>query len=56
MLAHLAQAKWMRENISEARIAVRVDTLLGMVAQCATAWDWDCFLCFLADDEKISCV
>jgi DNA-binding transcriptional LysR family regulator len=29
-LPHLAQAKWMRESIPEARIAVRVDTLLGM--------------------------
>jgi hypothetical protein len=36
MLAHLAQANWMRENIPEARIAVRVNTLLGMVAAART--------------------
>ena len=52
MLAHLAQAKWIRENIPEARIAVRVDTLLGMVAAVRNGMGLGLLLCFLADDEK----
>ena len=51
-LAHLAQAKWMRENIPEARIAVRVNTLLGMVAAVRSGMGLGLLLCFLADDEK----
>ena len=51
-LAHLAQAKWMREDIPEARIAVRVDTLLGMVAAVRSGMGLGLLLCFLADDEK----
>ena len=51
-LAHLAQAKWMRENIPEARIAARVDTLLGMVAAVRSGMGLGLLLCFLADDEK----
>ncbi|HMF47395.1 MAG TPA: LysR substrate-binding domain-containing protein [Candidatus Saccharimonadales bacterium] len=51
-LPHLAQAKWMRENIPEARIAVRVDTLLGMVAAVRNGMGLGLLLCFLADDEK----
>jgi DNA-binding transcriptional LysR family regulator len=50
-LAHLAQAKWMRENIPEARIAVRVDSLLGMVAAVRNGMGLGLLLCFLADDE-----
>jgi DNA-binding transcriptional LysR family regulator len=51
-LAHLAQAKWMRENIPEARIAVRVDTLLGMIAAVRSGMGLGLLLCFLADAEK----
>ena len=51
-LSHLAQAKWMRENIPEARIAVRVDTLLGMVAAARNGMGLGLLLCFLADDER----
>jgi len=51
-LSHLAQAKWMRENISEARIAVRVDTLLGMVVAVRNGMGLGLLLCFLADDER----
>ena len=51
-LAHLAQAKWMRENIPEVRIAVRVDTLLGMVAAVRNGIGLGLLLCFLADDER----
>ena len=51
-LSHLAQAKWMRENIPEVRIAVRVDTLLGMVAAVRNGIGLGLLLCFLADDEK----
>jgi len=32
-LSHLAQAKWMRENIPEDRIVVRVDSLVGFTMQ-----------------------
>ena len=52
VLAHLAQAKWMRENIPEGRIAVRVDTLLGMVAAVRSGMGLGLLLCFLADDER----
>ena len=51
-LSHLAQAKWMRENIPEVRLAVRVDTLLGMVAAVRNGMGLGLLLCFLADDEK----
>ncbi len=51
-LSHLAQAKWMRENIPEARIAARVDTLLGMVAAVRNGMGLGLLLCFLADDER----
>ncbi len=51
-LSHLTQAKWMRENIPEARVAVRVDTLLGMVAAVRNGMGLGLLLCLLADDEK----
>jgi DNA-binding transcriptional LysR family regulator len=51
-LAHLAQAKWMRENIPEARIPTRVDSLLGMVAAVRNGMGLGLLLCFLADGEK----
>ena len=51
-LSHLAQAKWMRENIPEDRIVVRVDSLLGMVAAVLHGMGVGLLLCFLADDER----
>ena len=51
-LSHLAQAKWMRENIPEDRIVVRVDSLLGMVAAVLHGMGVGMLLCFLADDER----
>ena len=51
-LSHLAQTKWMREKIPEVRIAVQVDTLLGMVAAVRNGMGLGLLLCFLADDEK----
>jgi DNA-binding transcriptional LysR family regulator len=51
-LSHLAQAKWMRENIPEDRIGVRVDSLLGMLAAVRCGMGAGLLLCFLADDEK----
>ena len=42
----------MRENIPEARIAVRVDSLLGMVAAVRNGMGLGLLLCFLADDER----
>jgi DNA-binding transcriptional LysR family regulator len=51
-LSHLAQAKWMRENIPEDRIVVRADSLLGMLAAVRCGMGAGLLLCFLADDEK----
>lgn len=51
-LSHLAQAKWMRENIPEERIMVRVDSLLGMVAAVRYGMGVGMLLCLLADDER----
>jgi DNA-binding transcriptional LysR family regulator len=51
-MSHLAQAKWIRENIPEARVAVRLDSLLGMVAAVRTGVGLGLLLCFLADDER----
>ena len=51
-LAHLAQAKWMRENIREDRIVVRVDSLVGMVTAVRYGMGLGLLLCLLADDEK----
>ena len=51
-LSHLAQAKWVRENIPEDRIVVRVDSLLGMVAAVRYGMGMGMLLCLLADDEK----
>ena len=51
-LSHLAQAKWMRENIPEDRIVVRIDSLLGMVAAVRHGMGVGLLLSLLADDEK----
>ncbi|MGH7846378.1 MAG: LysR family transcriptional regulator [Candidatus Binatia bacterium] len=51
-LAHLAQAKWMRENIPEERIVVRVDSLAAMVDAVCYGMGIGMLLCLLADDEK----
>jgi DNA-binding transcriptional LysR family regulator len=51
-LSHLAQAKWMRENIPEDRVVVRVDSLLGMVAAVRHGVGVGMLLCLLADDER----
>ena len=45
----------MRENVPEACIAVRVDTLLGMVAAVRNGMGLGLLLCFFTDDEKILC-
>jgi DNA-binding transcriptional LysR family regulator len=50
-LSHLAQAKWMRENIPEERIVVRIDSMLGMLAAVRYGMGVGMLLCFLADDE-----
>ena len=51
-LAHLAQAKWMRENVREERIAVQLDSLLGMVTAVRSGIGLGMLLCFLAEDER----
>jgi DNA-binding transcriptional LysR family regulator len=50
-LSHLTQAKWMRENILEDRIVVRVDSLVGMVAAVRYGMGLGMLLCLLADEE-----
>ena len=52
VLSHLAQAKWMRENIPEDRIVVRVDSLAGMVAAVRHGMGVGMLLCLLADNER----
>jgi DNA-binding transcriptional LysR family regulator len=51
-LAHLAQAKWMREHIREDRVVVHLDSLLGMVAAVRNGMGLGMLLCLLADDER----
>jgi DNA-binding transcriptional LysR family regulator len=50
-LSHLAQAKWMRENVREDRIVARVDSLVGMVAAVRYGMGVGMLLCLLADEE-----
>src|SRR5690606_22621760 len=50
-LAHLAQAKWMREHIPEERFAVRLDSLLGMVAAVRDGMGLGMLLCCLAEER-----
>jgi DNA-binding transcriptional LysR family regulator len=50
-LSHLAQAKWMRDNIPQERIVVRIDSLLGMVAAVRDGMGVGLLLCILVKDE-----
>lgn len=52
MLAHLAQAKWMRENVREERVTIQLDSLLGMVTAVRSGMGLGMLLCFLADGER----
>jgi DNA-binding transcriptional LysR family regulator len=51
-LAHLAQAKWMRQHIPENRVVVRLDSLLGMVAAVRNGMGLGMLLCLLAESER----
>lgn len=51
-LAHLAQAKWMRANVPEHRVVVRVDSLLTMVDAVRCGLGAGMLLCLLADSKK----
>lgn len=51
-LAHLAQAKWMRANVPEHRVVVRVDSLLTMVDAVRCELGAGMLLCLLADFKK----
>jgi DNA-binding transcriptional LysR family regulator len=51
-LSHLAQAKWMRDNVPADRIVVRIDSLLGMVAAVRDGMGVGLLLCILANDES----
>lgn len=51
-LAHLAQAKWVRTHVPAERIAVRVDSLLGMAAAVRQGMGLGLLLCLLAEQER----
>ena len=48
-LAHLEQAKWLRKNVDESRVALRVDSLVGMVDAVVHGLGVGLLLCPLAD-------
>lgn len=50
-LSHLMQAKWLREQVSPARIAARVDSLVGMTQLVKRGMGLGMLLCMLADAE-----
>jgi DNA-binding transcriptional LysR family regulator len=50
-LAHLAQAKWVREHIREERIVARVDSLLGMAEAVRHGLGAGLLLCLVGDQE-----
>jgi len=48
-LAHLEQAKWLRKQVDESRVALRVDSLVGMVDAVVHGLGVGLLLCPLAD-------
>ena len=48
-LAHLEQAKWLRKHVDESRVAMRVDSLVGMVDAVVHGLGAGLLLCPLAD-------
>ncbi len=48
-LAHLAQARWLREHVPAERTALSVDSLVGMTAAVAAGLGAGMLLCLLAD-------
>lgn len=50
-LGHLAQAKWAAEHVARERVAVSVDTLLGMVSAVRAGLGIGMLLSLLADDD-----
>lgn len=50
-LSHLLQAKWLREQVPPARIAARVDSLVGMTQLVKRGLGLGMLLCMLADAE-----
>ncbi|HKY09119.1 MAG TPA: LysR family transcriptional regulator [Candidatus Binatia bacterium] len=50
-LAHLEQAKWIRENVPDDRIVVRIDSLLGMFDAVRHGMGAGLLLSILADDD-----
>ena len=51
-LAHLKQAKWMRQHVAPERIAITLDSLLGMADAVRHGMGVGLLLCLLADDER----
>lgn len=50
-LGHLAQAKWAAKHVPAQRVAIRVDTLLGMVSAVRAGLGIGMLLMHLADDD-----
>lgn len=50
-LAHLEQSRWLRAHVDAGRIALRVDTLVGMVDAVAAGFGVGLLLCPLADQR-----
>jgi DNA-binding transcriptional LysR family regulator len=48
-LGHLAQAKWLKANVPDERIAMRIDTLLGMAQAVRAGFGAGMLLSMLAD-------
>jgi DNA-binding transcriptional LysR family regulator len=51
-LSHLRQARWLKQHVPDERIAMRVDSLIGMVDAVRHGIGVGMLLCLLADDEK----
>jgi len=51
-LAHLTQAKWVRQHVPEERIVARVDSLAGMVDAVRQGLGVGMLLCLLGDQER----
>jgi DNA-binding transcriptional LysR family regulator len=51
-LSHLRQAGWLKQHVPDERIAMRVDSLIGMVDAVRHGVGLGMLLCLLADDDK----
>jgi DNA-binding transcriptional LysR family regulator len=51
-LSHLSQARWVKKHVSEERIAIKLDSLVGMVGAVRHGLGIGLLLCLLADNEE----